>query len=118
MLNDVGRAVNGSRILLLGLAYKAGTSDWRESPSMRIAERLTALGAHLRAHDPHVPEDAQLGPPVTRVPCTPEELSAADLVVLCVDHPSFSYDDIRDHAPLVLDTRARLRGLGFRGESL
>jgi UDP-N-acetyl-D-glucosamine dehydrogenase len=52
------------------------------------------------------------------VPCTPEELRAADLVVLLVDHPAFPYDDIRDHAPLVLDTRGRLRELGFRGESL
>jgi nucleotide sugar dehydrogenase len=118
MLNDARRAVNGSRILLLGLAYKAGTSDWRESPSMDIAKRLAALGADVCAHDPLVPEDAPLGTALTRVPCTPEELRAADLVVLLVDHPAFPYDDIRDHAPLVLDTRGRLRELGFRGESL
>jgi UDP-N-acetyl-D-glucosamine dehydrogenase len=118
MLNDARRAVNGSRILLLGLAYKAGTSDWRESPSMDIAKRLAALGADVCAHDPLVPDDTPLGVTLTRVPCTPEELRAADLVVLLVDHPAFPYDDIRDHAALVLDTRGRLRGLGFNGESL
>ena len=118
MLNEEQRSVNGARILLLGLAYKAGTSDWREAPSMLIAERLRELGAEVRAHDPLVPADVPLGPPVTRVPCTVEELEAADLVVLCVDHAELPYDDIVDHARLVLDTRGRLRGMGFRGETL
>ena len=118
MLNDEKRSVNGARILLLGLAYKAGTSDWREAPSMAIAERLIELGADVRAHDPLVPEDTPLGPPITRAACSVEELAAADLVVLCVDHGDLPYDDIVDHARLVLDTRGRLRGLGFRGETL
>jgi UDP-N-acetyl-D-glucosamine dehydrogenase len=85
---------------------------------MTIAERLLELGADVRAHDPLVPEGAPLGPPVVRVTCSVEELQAADLVLLCVDHPTLPYDDIVDHARLVLDTRGRLRGLGFRGESL
>jgi nucleotide sugar dehydrogenase len=118
LLNEQQRAVNGARVLLLGLAYKAGTSDWREAPAMIIAERLGELGAEVRAHDPLVPADAVLGPPITRVPCSVEELAAADVVVLCVDHDELPYDDIVDHARLVLDTRGRLRGLGFRGESL
>ncbi|MGO9874101.1 MAG: nucleotide sugar dehydrogenase [Acidimicrobiia bacterium] len=118
MLNDERRSVNGARILLLGLAYKAGTSDWRGAPSMTIAERLLELGADVRAHDPLVPEEAPLGPPITRATCSVEELQAADLVVLCVDHAEMPYDDIVDHARLVLDTRGRLRGLDFRGESL
>ena len=118
MLNKEKRAVNGSRILLLGLAYKPGTSDWRESPAMTIAEQLLALGADLRAHDAHVPADARLGPPIARVECTVEEIAAADLVILCVDHADLPYDDIAEHARLVLDTRGRLRGIGFRGETL
>jgi len=118
MLNDEQRSVNGSRILLLGLAYKAGTSDWRGAPSMIIAEQLRELGAEVRAHDPLVPADAPLGPPITRVPCSVDELAAADLAVLCVDHAELPYDDIVDHARLVLDTRGRLRGMGFRGETL
>jgi UDP-N-acetyl-D-mannosaminuronate dehydrogenase len=118
MLNDEQRSIKGSRILLLGLAYKPGTSDWREAPSMTIAERLLELGADVVAHDPLVPDDPRLGPPIARADCTVEELQAADLVVLLVDHADFPYDDIMDHAKLILDTRGRLRGLGFRGESL
>jgi UDP-N-acetyl-D-glucosamine dehydrogenase len=118
LLNQDKRAVNGSRVLMLGLAYKPGTSDWRESPAMNIAEQLVALGADVRAHDAHVPADARLGPPVPRVDCSIEEIAAADLVVLCVDHADLPYDDIAKHARLVLDTRGRLRGIGFRGETL
>jgi UDP-N-acetyl-D-glucosamine dehydrogenase len=119
MLNTQQRSVNGARILLLGLAYKPGSPDWREAPAMAIFERLRALGADVRVHDAHVPDAAPpLGPPVPRVDCSVEEIAAADLVILCVDHPELPYDDIVDHARLVLDTRGRLRGLGFRGETL
>ncbi len=118
LLNREKRSVNGSRILMLGLAYKPGTSDWRESPAMNIAEQLLALGADLRAHDAHVPADARLGPPIPRVACTTEEIAAADLVILCVDHAELPYDEIAEYAQLVLDTRGRLRGIGFHGETL
>jgi UDP-N-acetyl-D-glucosamine dehydrogenase len=118
LLNQQQRAVNGSQILLLGLAYKPGTSDWRESPAMLIAEQLVRLGAIVRAHDVHVPMDARLGPPIERVDCSVEEIQAADLVVLCVDHAELPYDDIAAHARLLLDTRGRLRGTDFRGEML
>ena len=56
LLNGDRKAVNGSRVLLLGLAYKTGTSDWRESPSVHVAERLAASGAEVRFCDPHIPE--------------------------------------------------------------
>ena len=118
MLNAQQRSVNGARILLLGVAYKPGSPDWREAPAMAIFERLQALGADVRVHDAHVPAAPPLGPPVPRVDCSVEELEAADLVILCVDHADLPYDDIVDHARLVLDTRGRLRGLGFRGETL
>jgi len=118
ILNNEERAVKGSRILLLGLAYKPATSDWRESPAMVIAEQLLALGADVRAHDAHVTTDARLGPPIPRVDCSIAEIEAADLVLLCVDHPDLPYDDIAVHGRLVLDTRGRLRGTGFRGQTL
>ncbi|MDQ1508361.1 MAG: UDP-N-acetyl-D-glucosamine dehydrogenase [Actinomycetota bacterium] len=118
LLNDNGQAVNGSRILLIGLAYKAGTSDWRESPATIVAQRLSELGADVRAHDAHVPEAAGLGPEVERVDCTIEELEAADLVVVLTAHEDLPYDEIADHARLVLDTRGSLRGRSFRGQVL
>ena len=96
LLNRDARAVNGAKILLLGLAYKAGTSDFRESPSIAVA-------------DLH-------GLPL--VPFSVDELEAADLVVLLVDHPEFDPDVIAAHSPLVFDTKAVLRGREFRGELL
>ncbi len=118
MLNQAGRSVNGSRILLLGLAYKSGTSDWRESPSMRVAERLLTLGADVRGHDSHISESMDLGLPIPRVACDEAELGAADLVILLVDHPDLPYDAICERARLVLDTKGRLRGHAFTGELL
>ncbi|MFC5144782.1 nucleotide sugar dehydrogenase [Streptomyces aureoversilis] len=113
-LNTRGRAVNGSRVLLLGLAYKANTSDARESPSARVAERLLRLGARVRAADPKVAapglEDGEEPQDVVRVEVTEEELRAADAVVLLVDHAEFDYDAVLRHARYVLDCRRRLRG--------
>ncbi len=106
-LNRRKQAVNGSRILLLGLAYKRNTSDDRESPAVVVADRLAALGAEVRAADPHVIEEHARG--VVRVPCNPEELSAADIVLLLTDHDEFDYGTVAEHARLVLDTRHRLR---------
>ncbi len=118
MLNDRGKAVRGARVLLLGLAYKPGTSDWRESPAMVVAERLFDLGAEIRAHDADVPDGVALGPAIPRVACTTEELEAADLVVLLTDHPELPYDEIAARSSLVLDTRGRMREMKFCGESL
>ncbi len=118
MLNDRGKAVRGARVLLLGLAYKPGTSDWRESPAMVIADRLTDLGAEVRAHDSHVPDGVALGPSIPRVGCTTDEIESADLVLLLTDHPELPYDEIAGRAQLVLDTRGRMRDLKFCGESL
>src|SRR5262249_15307552 len=112
------KAVKGARVLLLGLAYKPGTSDWRESPAMLVAERLRALGADVRAHDAHVPHGDGLGPAVPRVECTRAELEQSDLVVLLTDHPDLPYEDIALYAPLVLDTRGHMRDISFRGEIL
>jgi len=106
-LNRKRQAVNGSRILLLGLAYKANTGDDRESPAVVVAERLLTLGADVRAVDPHVRNDHVHGH-VERVEITPEELAAADAVVLLTDHDAFDLDVVRTHARYVLDTRRRI----------
>ena len=116
MLNSEAKAVKGSRILLLGLAYKASTSDWRESPSIAVAERLATLGADLRCCDPHVGPQADFGYPM--VALTDAELQAADLVVLLVNHPDFPLDQVAARSRLVLDTKGELRGRVFKGETL
>ncbi len=104
-LNRKRQAVNGSRVLLLGLAYKRNTGDARESPALAVADRLIALGAQVRAADPHVVEGAC---PAERVEATTEELSGADMVVLLTDHDEFDYEAVVACSRLVLDTRHRL----------
>ncbi|MGH9213545.1 MAG: nucleotide sugar dehydrogenase, partial [Acidimicrobiales bacterium] len=98
LLNRDGRAMKGSRVLVLGLSYKAATSDWRESPSLAVVERLQALGADVVACEPYLPGSGGPEVPVPVVPCTPDELSRADLVLLLVDHPDFPLDKVAKHA--------------------
>ena len=108
--NDRGRPVKGARILLLGLAYKKNTGDARESPAVRVSQLLAAMGAQLRAADPHVVEGTAVDDLVPRVEPTPAELADADMVVLLTDHDAFDFDEIRQHAKLVFDCRRRLSG--------
>jgi len=118
LLNRHRRAVNGTKILLLGLAYKAGTSDWRESPSITVADRLAALGATVTAADPYVSTAGGPTPPCAMVPFGAEALADADLTVLLVDHPEFDAATICEHAALVFDTKGVLRSSSFSGEVL
>lgn len=114
-LNERRRSVNGSRVLLLGLAYKANTGDARETPSARIAQLLAQMGAEVRAADPHVVAGVHAGESgalsgVPRVEATPDELAAADAVVLLADHAEFDYEAVVEHARYVLDCRRRVSG--------
>jgi nucleotide sugar dehydrogenase len=118
LLNRDGRAVRGSRVLVLGLSYKAATSDWRESPSLAVVERLLALGADVVACEPHLPESGGPELPVSVVDCSAKEIKAADLVLLLVDHPEFPLDEIAKSAKLVLDTKGVLRHHEINGEIL
>ncbi len=108
-LNRRRLALNGSRILLLGLAYKRNTGDARESPAVVVADRLLALGAEVRAVDPHVVE-GHVSERVARVECSAEEVAGADLVVLLTDHDVVDYDVVLAEAKAVFDTRRRLSG--------
>jgi UDP-N-acetyl-D-glucosamine dehydrogenase len=109
LLNDCKKAVNGSSVLVYGLAYKANTSDARETPSRPIVEKLQALGASVSIVDPHVP-DSQLPDGANRASGSATDLSAADLVLYLVDHADFDRDAIVDAAVPVLDCRRSLRG--------
>src|SRR3990172_11969614 len=98
LLNEERTAVNGSRLLLLGVAYKADVSDVRESPALDVLRLLDEKGAEVRYHDPYVPELALEGRTWKSVELTDEELGAADLVVIVTDHSSI------DYAPLLAKT--------------
>jgi len=106
-LNRQGRAVKGSRILLLGLTYKRNTGDSREAPGAVIAQALSSLGAEVRVADPHLSGDATTFPVVD---LSAAEVGAADAVVVVTDHDAFDYDLVRAHARFVFDARSRLDG--------
>jgi UDP-N-acetyl-D-glucosamine dehydrogenase len=105
--NRMGRALNGSRILLLGMAYKRNTGDAREAPGTIIAQSLKALGAEVRVVDPHMVGESL---PYPLVELTAEEIRSADATVIVTDHDVFDYELVRTHAPYVFDTRNRLDG--------
>ncbi len=117
-LNGRGRAVQGSRILVLGLAYKKDIDDPRESPAFEIIDLLLGLGASVGYHDPHVALAPRMRtwpelPPMTSQPLTPEMLGAQDAVVLVTDHSAVDYAAVAKHAPLIVDTRGVYRGEGY-----
>ncbi len=116
-LNDERKAMNGSNVLLLGVAYKKDVNDVRESPALSIIDRLRAKGANVRYHDPFVSEvrfdDAHTdvaGEPLNSVPLTDEELQAADCVIIVTDHSEIDYKRVCSLAPLIVDTRNALNG--------
>jgi UDP-N-acetyl-D-glucosamine dehydrogenase len=107
-LNDVRKATNGSKVLLLGVSYKAGVGDTRESPALKIIRFLGDLGAEVSYHDPHVPELPEIG----LVSASLEEsLAAADLVCILTAHPELDYQRVVEDAALVLDFRGVTRGI-------
>jgi UDP-N-acetyl-D-glucosamine dehydrogenase len=122
-LNDERKAMKGSRVLLLGVAYKKDINDVRESPALSIIDRLRAKGADVRYHDPFVNEirfddshTDSAGEPLSSVPLTDEELKASDCVVIVTDHSQIDYGKVCKLTPLVIDTRNALNG-SIRKES-
>ena len=112
------RAIQGASILLLGLAYKASTSDWRESPSVKVAHLLSDAGAEVTICDPHIEAERAGEFAEVLVELSEHNLSSADLVVILVDHPEFVPNFVAAHASLVLDTKNHLTGIAFSGETL
>ncbi|HWT25032.1 MAG TPA: nucleotide sugar dehydrogenase [Solirubrobacteraceae bacterium] len=111
-LNDAAKPVRGSRILLVGVSYKAGVGDLRESPALRIIELLLERGGDVAYHDPHVPELPQLG--LRSV----EPSGACDLAVIVTAHPGVDHERIAAEAPRTLDLRGVTRRLGVSGAAL
>ena len=108
MLNQDSLSVKGAHILVLGLAYKPGTSDARETPSLPVIDGLLELGATIAAADPYV-DMIDLDKRVERVQADGESLKRADLVLILTDHPDFDYDLIEREAQRIFDTRNCLR---------
>ena len=104
-LNDDGKPIKGSRILLLGVAYKADVADTRESPSLEVLKQLAARGGDVRYCDPHISALDLEGELYTSVPWSDEEVAAADCVVLLTAHREFLDTPRWDIASLVVDTR-------------
>src|SRR6267143_1381366 len=116
-LNDERKAMNGSRVLLLGVAYKKDIDDVRESPALSIIDRLRAKGANVRYHDPFVNEirfdDAHIeasGEPLTSAELTDAELRDSDCVIIVTDHSEIDYGRVTQLASLIVDTRNALNG--------
>jgi UDP-N-acetyl-D-glucosamine dehydrogenase len=114
-LNDVGKAVRGSRIAVLGVAYKRDVDDPRESPSFVLMEKLLALGADLTYNDPHVPSLPKMRahnlPAMQSQELTPQFLAAQDCVLIATDHTAYDYQHIAHHATLIVDTRNATRNV-------
>ena len=115
-LNSRGKTVKGSRILLLGLAYKANVDDMRESPTFELMDRFQNLGATVRFHDPHVPV---VGPTrehmnwaaATSLAWSPANLAQQDCVVIATHHAAFDLTELAASASLIIDTRNAMAGI-------
>nr|WP_053368787.1 nucleotide sugar dehydrogenase [Bacillus sp. FJAT-27245] len=105
MLNDQGKAINGSKIVVLGVAYKKDIEDYRESPALPILERLTKAGADWVAVDPYVKEFTLNGEQVACKELDQDLLSKADLVLITTNHSCFDHEMLQNNAKLILDTR-------------
>ena len=112
--------MHGTRILLLGLAYKAGTSDWRESPSIAVAERLAALGAELQRVRRRTSRACSQPGLATRARRLHARSRSKPRISSCCSWttPSSTPDEICRHASLVFDAKGVLRGRTFAGEIL
>ena len=104
-LNDERKAVNGSRVLVIGVAYKKDIDDFRESPALDVMRLLELQGADVVYHDPYVPSFVENGARHESVQLSDEELRRADAVVIVTDHTSVDYQRLVNRSSLVVDTR-------------
>ncbi len=113
-LNERGRALRGSHVLVLGVAYKRNVGDVRESPAIEIIQHLKEKGARVNYHDPFVPSFSVGGGSLRSVRLSSPLLSAADCVLIVTDHGGVDYSRVVKNSRLILDTRNALRSLSPR----
>ena len=108
-LNDMGKPIRGSKIGVLGVAYKKDVDDPRESPSFKLMELLLERGADLSYNDPHIPSLPKMRhyevPAMESAELTADYLRSLDCVLIATDHSAYDYAMIVEYAPLVVDTR-------------
>lgn len=112
-LNTHQKSINGSKVLMLGIAYKKNIDDMRESPSVEIMQLMEEVGADIAYSDPYVPTFPRMRRysfDLSSVELTPEVIAEYDCVVVGTDHKDFDYDMIRQSAKLIVDTRGMYRG--------
>ena len=104
-LNDAGKAVKGSRVLVLGVAYKKNVSDLRESPALDIIHLLLQKGAEVMYHDPYVESFVYEELAMSSITDLPAALRKADCVLIVTDHSAYNWAEFRNTVQLVVDTR-------------
>ena len=114
-LNDAGKPIRGSRVLVLGVAYKPDVDDIRESPALTILQLLHQRGADLAYADPYVPQLRTDGVALSSVELTAAELAGADLVLVITNHRAVDWDLVAAEAPIIVDTRNALAGRAVSG---
>ncbi|HKW11432.1 MAG TPA: nucleotide sugar dehydrogenase, partial [Gemmatimonadaceae bacterium] len=110
-LNLDRKSVNGSKVLVLGVAYKRDIDDVRESPALDVIRLLEELGAEVSFHDPYIPAVREDGHMREGVDLTSQMLADTDAVVVVTDHHSVDYQFVMDHASLIVDSRNVMRNL-------
>ena len=109
-LNERRKAMNGSKVLVLGVAYKQDIDDYRESPAIRVIDCLRKLGAQVSYYDPYVPVYRYHGQSESSLPAlTADALESADLVMVTTAHTTVDYDFVAQHADLVFDTKNAMK---------
>lgn len=114
-LNSAKKPVNGSKILVLGVAYKANVNDVRESPALDVIALLQAMGGAVDYHDPYVPVLADHGLEMKSVEMTAERLANADCVIICTQHSTLDFAVVGENARLIIDTRNAMKGIPAKG---
>jgi UDP-N-acetyl-D-glucosamine dehydrogenase len=120
-LNDRRQSLRGSKVLLLGVAYKRDLDDMRESPALRLMDLLRQKGVEVQYNDPYVPvlrRTRQYDFGLRSTPLSPEALSAVDAVVIATDHSSYDYEAVVSASRLVIDTRNATRGVRAHRERI
>ena len=111
-LNNNGKPLKDSKILMLGISYKKNVDDIRESPSVKLMELLRAKGCVISYSDPYIPVFPKMREhrfDLQSVKINVDILSQVDCVILATDHDDFDYDFIQSHSKLIIDTRGRYR---------